>query len=424
MEQEPVQSKNTLFRRWWFWLIVVLIGLGAVGGLAAFSAPKANNAHSSNGGDTNSSSNSGISSNPSSSPAETTVKNTCTTKAGPDPATGGITWTLPDCASPLRISFPYSMDEVFANNKTGVTGYGVHAGGHIEGLNHEWIHVKEGTPIRSWADGTVVKIDHVGMGADGELSILIDYGQGLLGAHTEVKQALVKEGDTVKAGQPIAVGFIYDNATSAEYFLFDKNRDDGTFDFGMKSTVSPYDYLKEPDKSNLVAAYKRHNLDPLAAGQKEMYDMFYPYQPYLTNQLYAHAGNPGKLSGEWYSTDQNKDGDWQDCLTFIEADNPYYKGNIVMSLDEHQQNVFSGIQGKFDVDYTNGRIKIYNDALADRIDGSSNRPTLYGIFKIDETGSRPTLKFEYQEGSYPTNFSAKAKNYVLRDDGKIKAGIK
>lgn len=347
----------------------------------------------------------------------------CTTKAGPDPSTGGITWTLPDCSSPLRISFPYSMDEVFANNNTGLTGYGLHAGGHIEGLNHEWIHVKEGTPVRSWADGTVERIDPVGMGADGEVSILINYGQGLIGVHTEVKQPLVKVGDKVKAGQAIGVGFIFNHATSAEYFLFDTNRDDGTFDFGMKSTVSPYDYLREPDKSNLIDAYKKNVLDPYLEGQKITSELFYPYQPYLTNQLFAHPGNAGKLSGEWYATDQNKDGDWEDVLTFLEVDNPYYKGNLVLSLNDRLPNMFSGIQGKYEVDYVNNRIKITNDDFIDHLDGLSNQPTLYGIFKINESGPRPTLKFEYQEDSYPTGFSAKAKNYVLRDDGKIKAGV-
>lgn len=392
-----VPRKSFLSRFWWIGLVVIilLIWFGVVFKLEMKSGGKAKNFFS--------------------------KKTNCTTKAAPDPASEGITWILPDCASPLRVSFPYTMDELFANDNTGLVGYGVHAGEHIEGLNHEWIHIKYGTPIRSWADGEVERIDSVQGGESGEVSILINYGQGLFGAHTEVTRSLVKKGDKVKAGQEIAVGWGKDGQiTSAEYFLIDENRDDGTVDFSLFSTVSPYDYLREPDKSILIAAYKKNVLDKYIATKNSQQLTFYPYQPYLTNELFFHTGKAGKLSGEWYAADQNKDGDWKDVLTFIEADNPYYTGNLVFSRNNISGSPYSGPQGDFEVDYVKNQIKIVPGDWSARAGGSNNAPTLFGIFEIDESGTRPTLKLEYREGSYPTAFTSGAKNYILRDNGESK----
>jgi len=53
--------------------------------------------------------------------------------AEPDPATDNITYTLPMGASPLRLSLPASIDNIFYSKKTGVGGFGLHAGGHFEG---------------------------------------------------------------------------------------------------------------------------------------------------------------------------------------------------------------------------------------------------------------------------------------------------
>jgi hypothetical protein len=349
----------------------------------------------------------------------------CTTKSAPDLTTDGITWTLPDCASDIRLIFPYSMDEVFHNLDTGLTGYGVHAGQHIEGLDHVWIDLRNGTPIRSWANGTVIKVEVSGDIQQGEIQITIDYGHNLYGIHMEVRTPMVKVGDKVTAGQIVGVGFDSgnknngDSVTSGEFALVDLNREDGVLDFfDHPSTVSPYDYLKEPDKTNLIAAYKMNYLEPYLAG-KTVSSAFRPFQPYLTNQLMLHTDdNKGKLTGEWYGIKTDPNGDRRDCLTFIEADNSFYKGNLVFSRNDNLRNPYFGIQGTFEVDYAKNQIRITGNNPFSNQGIISSTESYYGIFIIDESGSRPTLKIEYQENSYPKDFSINAVNYILRDNGE------
>ena len=60
----------------------------------------------------------------------------------------------------------------------------------------------------------------------------------------------------------------------------------------------------------------------------------------------------------------------------------------------------------YEVDYTNGQIKIKDDYGT----------TYYGIFEIDESGNRAILRIEYQEGSYPEAFSDDALTYIERSD--------
>jgi hypothetical protein len=198
--------------------------------------------------------------------------------------------------------------------------------------------------------------------------------------------------------------------TSGEFALVDLNRHDGVYDFfDSTSTVSPYDYLQAPEKASLVAAYQEHVLAPYQAGE-QVSSAFYPYQPYLTNTLFLHTPDmQGRLSGEWYSTRSDPQGDKRDCLTFIEAANPYFTGNLVLSRNDNLPDPYSGIQGTFTVDYATNRI-----VLTDR---NSNGQAYYGIFQIDESGAWPTLKIEWQEGSYPQDFSADAMTYILRNNG-------
>lgn len=191
--------------------------------------------------------------------------------ARPDPETDGITWTLPAGASDLRLSLPASLDDIFANNNTGLVGYGLHAGEHIEGLNHVWINLPYGTPVKSWADGVVTRVAISGDVASGEIQITIDYGHNLTGTHMEIKTALVHQGEKVSRGQPVGISMSDDGGltSSAEFTLVDLGRRDGTIDAGATtpSTVSPFDYLVQSEKLALVEAYEKNYMDPYLQGQ-------------------------------------------------------------------------------------------------------------------------------------------------------------
>ena len=332
-------------------------------------------------------------------------------RAVPDPATDYFTYTLPAGASPLRLSLPADIEDIFYSAKTGVGGFGLHDGGHIEGLSHVWVEIKSGTPVRSWADGVVEDVRLSGDVAAGEYHITIDYGQNLIGIHMEIETPYVEQYESVKRGQEIGLGLSFDpGQSSAEFALIDLGRTDGVRwggHGGQGVNVSPYDYLEDSEKKKLVEAYQKHVIEPYQ--QRGSADgltwVFGPYQPYLTNQLFLHDGNEGKLSGEWYCLSSRwEPGYPDDVLTFIEADNPYYQGNIILATDDRDEGGRDD-RGTCEVDYEKGRVKIIKH----------HGPVYYGIFEIDDSEERARLKIEYQEGSYPAEFSANALIYIERD---------
>lgn len=149
-------------------------------------------------------------------------------------------WTqpVPAWGSPVRLNLPVPLESIVFGPGGGFGAFGAHEGGHVEGLNHIWIPTMAGTPIGSWADGRVIRIEDMGDRgtSDGrrEYFITIDYGQGLVGKHLDVDVPLVKVGDQVEQGDPVATG------PSAEFMLIDEKRRDGErMDNG--SPVSPFD---------------------------------------------------------------------------------------------------------------------------------------------------------------------------------------
>ncbi|MFC1941926.1 M23 family metallopeptidase [Chloroflexota bacterium] len=328
--------------------------------------------------------------------------------ARPDPEFDNFTWTLPTGASSLRLSLPADINDFLFNYHGGIGGYGLHAGGHIEGLDHVWIELKPGIPVKSWADGFVQDIRYNGPPGEGEFSITIDYGHNLLGIHMEVMTPYVEKGDTVSRGQEVGMGMSFDpHQSSAEMSLVDKGRYDGVQAWDSGVYVSPFDYLEEQDKHLLVEAYKQYVIDPYIRSDNKVWG-FEPYQPYLTNNLFLHDENKDRLTGAWYLTSSNWESGYpNDLLTFIEADNPYYKENVVMAMDDSDGNGDDRfINGTFEVDYNLGRIMIKDNY----------GPTLYGIFEIDESGDRAKLKIDYREKTYPTQFSEDALIYIERSN--------
>jgi len=323
-----------------------------------------------------------------------------------DPLTDNFTCLLPPEASPLRLSLTASVNNIFFERDSGLCGFGLHAGGHPEGLDHVWIEIREGVPVRSWANGTVTDVRISGDVEHSEYHITIDYGQNLIGTHMEIETPLVEVGDYVERGQPVGYGMSYfSGMDSAEFGLVDLGRRDGVRAWGGGAAVSPYDYLEESEKLALVEAYKEHTVERYMKGLRTTW-FFKPYQPYLTNRLLIHDFYPDKLTGEWYLNGS----EWgrgypDDTLTLIEAENPYYTGNVIIGTDKTEggENPYT-LDGTFYVDYENGRIQIR--------DGDGTR--YYGIFEVDESGDVATLKLEYHQDGYPDEFSPDAPVYVER----------
>ncbi|MDD3888008.1 MAG: M23 family metallopeptidase [Patescibacteria group bacterium] len=328
------------------------------------------------------------------------------TEAKPDPETDGLTYTLPDNASPVRLSLPATIDDLFYSSKTGLVGFGLHAGGHLEGLDHVWIELKPGTAVKSWAAGTINDVYDNG----GEYFIEINYGHKLVGTHMEIMTPYVSKGQKVKRGQEVGLGMSYDtDQSSAEFQLADGNRTDGVYN-GNSYLVSPYDYLRPKAKTKLIKAYKNHMLKPYLQTGADPSILFEPYEYKLTNKIDLAKRKENKINGVWYSLKKWKYGYPNDILTFVTANNKYFKGTKVMANDDEElsNNADWYINGRAKINYKKNRLTITN---------TENNRIYYGIFKIkDWKGGRQKLIIEYQEGFYPTKFTTNALKYASRSN--------
>ncbi|MEK7083538.1 MAG: M23 family metallopeptidase [Patescibacteria group bacterium] len=311
-----------------------------------------------------------------------------------------MTQPIPVGASKTRLtSFPAPLDKIF------ITGpYGAHRGGHVEGLDHEWIEIADDTPIVSWARGKVTNVFLNNPNKPEDWRIYVDYGDGLSGEHMDVKTPLVKTGDEVEAGQSIAYGLPVqwlNGYHSGEFNLVDQYRKDGV-QYRDGVTVSPYDYLREDLKTELIAAYTKQFIEPFVQ-RNEFFMGFAPWEPYLTNPLIFHKQYKGTIIGEWYLKSKKWAVDEApDMLIFLRGITKYYdKQRLVAGEDASAAG--ATFDGTWVADYEAKKMQIVTE-----------RGIYYGIFELNESEPRATLKIQYQTGSYPTVFSDQANIYIER----------
>ncbi|MCC7261482.1 MAG: M23 family metallopeptidase [Candidatus Latescibacteria bacterium] len=334
---------------------------------------------------------------------------------GPGPARpvvweeGAWTQPVPEWGSPVRLDLPVSLASIVFGPGGGFGAFGAHQGGHVEGLNHIWIPVVAGTPIRSWADGTVTRIDDMGDRGTGdgrrEYFITINYGQGLVGKHLDVDVPLVKVGDQVRRGEPVATG------PSAEFMLVDENRSDGER-FETGSPVSPFDYLRDEVRQAVVAAHRANMVAPffeqgLAAGNSR------PWEPYLTNRMLFHQDHPDSPAGEWILVNkgwQAPDPDYFEVLAIFDVDNQYghFQRFEAMDHDWSAPGNKRSATGSWRAGEQSGQ-------LVWALKGSTGKDgTYYSWYRVDESQERATLILEWRRDAFPESLSAGAAVYVER----------
>jgi hypothetical protein len=318
-------------------------------------------------------------------------------------------WTqpVPEWGSPVRLNLPVPLDSIVFGPGAGFGAFGAHEGGHVEGLNHIWIPTLPNTPVRSWASGTVTRIEDTGDRGDGthEYFITIDYGQGLVGKHLDVDTPLVRVGDRVNQGGLVATG------PSAEFMLLDANRSDGErSDSG--SMVSPFDYLKDDVKAAVIARHSAQVVEPYfkkgaAVGNSR------PWEPYLTNKMLYHKDHPGSVAGEWILTNKGwsvPDPLYFDVMTLFDVTNEYghFQRFDVMDHDWSMPGNKKNGNGTWSSPDGQGTIIVTLSGTG-RIDGK-----YYGLYKIDETGGRARMSIELKRDGYPDAITANAAVYTER----------
>jgi len=310
---------------------------------------------------------------------------------------GTITQPVPEWGSSTRLQLPALVNQIVLGPGGGIGGFGSHQGGHPEGLDHVWIDIITGIPVKSWADGKVTKIEYTGS----EYFITIEYNGGLSGKHMEVQTPLVSVGQQVRAGDPVCYGLTYGVLQSAEFMLNDYNRNDGVTGGSYGSYVSPFDYLRDDIKTSLEQAYIQNVIQPYLSVGRDAGNN-HPVEPYLTNQLLFHKYHKNTLAGEWLLKSRWGVGGFPDILTLIDADNEYFKGKIIIAADNlgTGQHVYDGTWSA--------------DTTAHHFTFTSNQITYYGLYELNESTGRAILKLEYNTNAYPSNFSANAAVYIER----------
>ena len=321
---------------------------------------------------------------------------------------GAMTQPVPSWGSPVRLALPVPVAAIILGPGGGLGAFGGHQGGHTEGLNHVWIPTVPGTTVRSWADGTVTRIEDTGPVTAGspvrEYFITIDYGQGLVGKHMAASQSLVAVGARVRQGDPVAVG------SGAEFMLIDNNRSDGERTGGsFGSPVSPFDYLRDSDKAALLARFQADVVVPWFATGKTAGESR-PWEPALTNRMLFHDLQKGTVAGEWLLTNKGwhrtPDPSYYDVMTIFDVTNSF----------GHFQRVEAG-----DYDWSLPGNKNHSAGSWSAPDGPGTMivtfergPAMYARYSIDETGSRAKLTIEWRSGAYPTAINSQAAVYVTR----------
>ncbi len=319
-------------------------------------------------------------------------------------------WTqpVPAWGSSVRLNLPVALGDIVFGPAGGIGAFGAHQGGHVEGLNHVWIPTRLGIPVRSWAAGTVTKIEDMGSRGtpDGrrEYFVTIDYGRGLVGKHLDVDLPLVKVGDTVREGDPVG-----QMTGSAEFNLIDNNRSDGERTGGTSgSPVSPFDYLRDDVKAALVARHRAEVVEPyfsrgVAAGNSR------PWEPLLTNPMLFHAEHRGTPVGEWILTNKHwstPDAVFYDVMTVFDVTNAYghFQRIELMDHDWSASGNKRGIAGSWSAPDGAGTLVLTLERGA----------TWYARYTVDETGGRAKLTVEWKQGGYPSSITSNAAVYTER----------
>lgn len=317
-----------------------------------------------------------------------------------------LTQPVPKGASQTRLVLPAPINRILLKT---LGTFGAHQGAHIEGLDHEWIGIKNDAPIGSWGDGIVTELK-----PNRDIwTLRINFGDGLFGEYMEIKTPLVKVGDTVKARQSIGYGKTLQRDPeyqSGEFVLGDAHRQDGIRSWVTNGVaVSPFDYLEDAAKQELIGAFTKEVIEPyIAKGQT--IETITPWEPYLTNPVFLHKNHKGTLVGEWLLSNKKwreKDPASYEIITFLKpASTKYYPRQHAMGIssDIATDRLITYFGGDVDIDYAKKNFTIY-----------TNDGVLRGIFELDESGPRAKFKTEYKlRGDFPESFSDNALIYTER----------
>jgi len=308
----------------------------------------------------------------------------------------------------VDIMLPVKLSEINYSG-IGIGPFGMHRGNHVEGLDHIWFSVNRGTVVRAPANGTVVQVVER---EPGDFYVVIQHNNYIYSYLDHLKNVSVSVNDKVVQGQPI--GYPREDMGSTghevgfDWGVADARVNDGpaTWITPEGSFMSPYEYLNPSNKNAVEYEYYIHKQLPYLENRTIVSD-FVPAEPYLTNEIFLHKGHEGEIYGVWFIKDQPwAFGGMPEIIALkVCENNPFFNGTYFAFWDG-ESNYGYNTYGNFTIDLTKDPHWITFTTTEGTV--------YYGIFKVNESGDRPTLLLEFSESSRPSSFTSNAVLYTLR----------
>ncbi len=323
-----------------------------------------------------------------------------------------IPWVFKDKRLDRKANLSLPVDINTLSDRAAIGLWGLHGGNHPEGFDHIGFGFKEKAPIFASDYGLVAVVENRG---DDDNKIIIFHNYTIVTWYDHITNVQVEEGQEVEKGQ--IIGYSYgEGGGYIDWAVIDYNNDTGPlftryYEYKNGSFVPPYYYLNEHDAKVAYDLYNKTLLQPWLNGE-----FFGPavinkaeYKP--VNPVFPPRDNDSDIAGVWISTDYWKPEGYPEVLVFIHANTEYFGPvNYFVYSDVKEELIhYETEEGNYTVDYSTKPFRI-------KLEFSpwSQHSVLYGIFEIDNSGSRPKLKIEFSDEDYPSQFSSNAKIYIIR----------
>ncbi len=314
------------------------------------------------------------------------------------------------------ISLPVDLDSLATDSpELGPIGtWGYHGGGHPEGFDHTAFKFHDTSPVYAPDDGVVESVEYVG---SDDIRIVIFHNYTMASWFDHLGQLLVAKDDYVTKGQVIGYSRSYASYSMVDWGLVDFNNKTGPM-FPWFSTdpetegsfVPPFSYLSESERLQVEQIFNDSMLQPFLDGIDV--PRMSKAEHRLVNPVFPVREGEDDIAGVWVYSGLWDAGGPPEILTFIHADTQYF-GRVQHAV--YYQRTASGgsetWEAEYDIDtsVTPHRIRL----RFTRFDPNFPQ-TIYGIYEVYTSDSRPHLRIEFSNETYPTTFSDSAVKYFIR----------
>lgn len=346
-------------------------------------------------------------------------------QGGPPGSPGGekpssqIPWPFNDTRLDRKsnISLPINVSDLPNDPHLGpITTWGFHGGNHPEGFDHTGFAFDKKAPIYAPDWGIVAKVEYR---HENDIKVLIFHNYSIVAWFDHFGEIYVKVGDVVEKGEligyPTYFSFEGDGWYAIDWGLIDFNNDTGPLftdykDYKNGSFVPPYDYISEKEREEILTKFNETMLQPFLNG--EFVPSMSKAEHDLVNPVFPPRTSEDDIAGVWVYDGYWQQGGQPEMLVFIHKVSSYF-GEVHHAVYADFKDVwyFDTWEASYEVDTS---IEPHRVKIDFYYGGPNNVETLYGIYRIDNSGPRLKLIIEFRTDTYPNSFTDNAAVYLIR----------